>query len=268
MTEREGVIVPPINFALVLPGVYRSGCPTKENIGFLKRLNLRCLLYIGTETLPQDYLRLSQENIVQETMVIGMEGNKEPFVTMSYQDVTNVLAVILDKSYHPILLHSMKGRHRQGVVVGCLRKLQGLSLVSIFDEYDRYCGRYKAQPIDKRYIETFHPSRKFKRSALPEEWLHDFALQTYFETEEDGKRRRRKGQETIGSEKSGVEWWGAGEGEEEEGSKRPILKKCLNCPKVGASKKDDIFFFYQSYPHSINYVIVTNKLFRRFLFFL
>ena len=182
--HREGLLVPPINFAMILPGVYRSGCPTRENFGFLKKLGLRCLLYIGTEALPADYAKLRSGDVVQETVVMGMEGNKEPFRTMPLEDVTNVLALVLNKEYHPILIHSMKGRHREGVVVGCLRKLQGLSLVSVYAEYDRYCGRYKAQPMDKRYIEYFTPKRKFLRSSLPEAWAGVYVLEPYL-TDDD-----------------------------------------------------------------------------------
>ena len=38
------VLVPPINFALVVPGVYRSGHPNKKNFGFLKQLKLKGIM--------------------------------------------------------------------------------------------------------------------------------------------------------------------------------------------------------------------------------
>lgn len=38
------VLVPPINFALVAPGVYRSGHPNRRNFGFLQRLGLKTVL--------------------------------------------------------------------------------------------------------------------------------------------------------------------------------------------------------------------------------
>jgi len=34
-------VVPPINFALVAPGVYRSGHPNRKNFSFLRTLNLK-----------------------------------------------------------------------------------------------------------------------------------------------------------------------------------------------------------------------------------
>jgi tyrosine-protein phosphatase SIW14 len=38
------VLVPPINFALVAPGVYRSGHPNRRNFGFLARLGLKAVV--------------------------------------------------------------------------------------------------------------------------------------------------------------------------------------------------------------------------------
>lgn len=37
-------VVPPINFALVVPGVYRSGHPNKKNYSFLRTLGLKGIM--------------------------------------------------------------------------------------------------------------------------------------------------------------------------------------------------------------------------------
>lgn len=42
--ECSGVLVPPINFALVAPGVYRSGHPNRRNFGFLGKLGLKTVV--------------------------------------------------------------------------------------------------------------------------------------------------------------------------------------------------------------------------------
>jgi len=78
-----------------------------------------------------------------------MHTAKEPFVENDPDLVAQALAEVLDSRNYPLLIHSNKGKHRwfnhqrtelifSGVVVGCLRKLQGWSLASIFNEYDRY----------------------------------------------------------------------------------------------------------------------------------
>ena len=65
-----------------------------------------------------------------------------------------VLRIILDERNHPILVHCNKGKHRIGCVVGVLRKLQGWSLTSIFDEYQRFAGN-KIRTTDQEFIELF-----------------------------------------------------------------------------------------------------------------
>lgn len=79
-----------------------------------------------------------------------MQSAKEPFIENDPELVAEALSHILDSRNYPLLVHSNKGKHRwylsssprltlgSGVVVGCLRKLQGWSLASIFNEYDRY----------------------------------------------------------------------------------------------------------------------------------
>jgi len=42
----SNMVVPPLNFAMVEPGVYRSGYPNPKNFGFLKQLKLKAVMYI------------------------------------------------------------------------------------------------------------------------------------------------------------------------------------------------------------------------------
>lgn len=45
LAQIEEVLVPPLNFAMVAPGVYRSGYPNKRNFPFLKKLRLKSIMY-------------------------------------------------------------------------------------------------------------------------------------------------------------------------------------------------------------------------------
>jgi len=40
----NAVLVPPLNFALVAPGIYRSGHPNKHNFPFMKKLGLKVIV--------------------------------------------------------------------------------------------------------------------------------------------------------------------------------------------------------------------------------
>lgn len=105
-----------------------------------------------------------------------MEGNKEPFIEISHDDISHALVKLLDERSHPgmcrrkqsvcpplywlgnsaVLIHCLKGKvtgrkvllfysnnlidlqHRIGCLVGCLRKIQRWSMTSIFDEYRKF----------------------------------------------------------------------------------------------------------------------------------
>jgi len=100
-----------------------------------------------------------------------IEGNKEPFVYIPEEVIVKAVTELLDVRNYPILIHCNKGKHRTGVVVGCLRRVQKWSLSSIFDEYRRYASG-KARMLDQQFIELFDVSSipKLKADELPK-WL-------------------------------------------------------------------------------------------------
>ncbi|KAF3905361.1 hypothetical protein ABW21_db0200792 [Orbilia brochopaga] len=57
--------IPPLSFALVSTGVYRSGCPMPLNLPFLAKLHLKSIIYIADQDLPIDLRRFTAENDVQ-----------------------------------------------------------------------------------------------------------------------------------------------------------------------------------------------------------
>ncbi|EWC45273.1 hypothetical protein DRE_06000 [Drechslerella stenobrocha 248] len=54
--------IPPLSFALVSPGVYRSGCPMPLNFPFLARLRLKSIIYLADQDLPADLQQFTAEN--------------------------------------------------------------------------------------------------------------------------------------------------------------------------------------------------------------
>ena len=167
----EEIFIPPVNFAMVEKGVYRSGYPSERNFDFLKKLKLKSILYLVPEDRGQSY-----RNFVHDMGIrifdYGMEGNKEPFLEIPEETVRDALSVILDSRNHPILIHCNKGKHRTGCVVGILRKIQNWSLTSVFDEYRRFAGT-KARMLDQQYIELISiMSIRYERKFLPSWLLH------------------------------------------------------------------------------------------------
>ncbi|PKA50646.1 putative tyrosine-protein phosphatase [Apostasia shenzhenica] len=149
----EELFVPPLNFAMVDNGVFRSGFPDLANFCFLQTLKLRSVLCLCPEPYPEantEFLRSNGIRLFQ----FGIDGAKEPFVNIPDDTVREALKVVLDVRNHPLLIHCKRGKHRTGCLVGCLRKLQRWCLSSVFDEYQRFAAA-KARVSDQRFMELF-----------------------------------------------------------------------------------------------------------------
>ncbi|TVU10907.1 hypothetical protein EJB05_44462, partial [Eragrostis curvula] len=149
----ELLLVPPLNFAMVDHGVYRSGFPDVSNLPFLEALRLRSVLCLCPEPYPENNLEFLRAHGIR-LFQFGIDGSKEPFVNIPEDRIREALKVILDVRNHPVLIHCKRGKHRTGCVVGCLRKLQRWCLTSIFDEYQRFAAA-KTRVSDLRFIELF-----------------------------------------------------------------------------------------------------------------
>ncbi|KFH67072.1 hypothetical protein MVEG_07595 [Podila verticillata NRRL 6337] len=148
----NAVLVPPLNFALVAPGIYRSGHPNKHNFPFMRKLGLKVIVQMSEEPYAPDLVEfLERENI--RRIHYKIEGNKEPFIEIDEEVISSALVNILDARNHPLLIHCAKGKHRIGCLIGCLRKIQNWSMTSIFDEYRRFAGSKVL--ADQEFIEIF-----------------------------------------------------------------------------------------------------------------
>ncbi|GAA5960436.1 hypothetical protein JCM3765_007513 [Sporobolomyces pararoseus] len=146
-------VFPPENFAIVVPGIFRSSFPRKKNFDFLKSLGLKSVLTLIQDEYPQENLDfLEQEGI--QLFQFPIPGNKEPFVHIPDDKIVSAMAVILDSRNHPLLIHCNKGKHRTGCLVGVLRRLQTWSLTAIFEEYRRF-SHPKSRQMDLQFIEAF-----------------------------------------------------------------------------------------------------------------
>ncbi|KAE8227902.1 hypothetical protein CF326_g7184 [Tilletia indica] len=146
-------LIPPENFAMINSKVYRSSLPLKKHFPFLKTLNLRSVLTLILEEYPASNTTFLDENGIQ-FFQFGLPGNKEPFVQIPEDMISNALIAILDVRNHPMLIHCNKGKHRTGCLVGCLRKLQQWSLTTIFDEYRKFSAP-KSRSMDQEFVELY-----------------------------------------------------------------------------------------------------------------
>ncbi|XP_047314849.1 probable tyrosine-protein phosphatase DSP4 [Impatiens glandulifera] len=159
----EDLFVPPLNFAMVDNGIYRSGFPDIANFAFLQSLGLRSIIYLCQEPYPEANSQFVKSNGIQ-LFQFGIESCKEPFVNIPEDIIREALNFVIDAKNHPVLIHCKRGKHRTGCLVGCLRKLQRWCLSSVFDEYQRFAAA-KTRISDQRFMELFDVS-SFKHSSL------------------------------------------------------------------------------------------------------
>ena len=152
-TTAGAIVTPPINYSMLCPGVHRSGYPSKRNFGFLQTLKLKSIIFLCPEAYADSNLQFCAANGIT-LLTVPMEGNKEPFLDIPQEAMDRAMSLLCDTRHHPVLIHCNKGKHRTGTVCGCLRRLQGWSLASTFDEYLRFAGD-KARFVDQQFIELY-----------------------------------------------------------------------------------------------------------------
>lgn len=198
--------VPPLNFSLVEDSIYRSGFPMPINYPFLEQLGLKTIIYLGDlgekktkdgnpknkekemgDKAPKDKEKKDKHGTAEimenykkwvdttdiEFHHLFIKSALEPFTLEedsngALESVTKALQLILNKQNFPILIHSNKGKHRIGVLVGLMRKLlQGWCLSGIFEEYEKFAlGKSE---FDLECIELWQPEL-----YVDEEWRPDF----------------------------------------------------------------------------------------------
>ncbi|KAK7385826.1 hypothetical protein VNO78_31725 [Psophocarpus tetragonolobus] len=162
--DGEDLFIPPLNFAMVDNGIFRSGFPEPANFAFLQTLGLRSIIYLCPEPYPEANLEFLKSNGIK-LYQFGIEGHKEPFVNIPDDTIREALKVVLDVRNHPVIIHCKRGKHRTGCLVGCYRKLQKWCLSSVFDEYQRFAAA-KARVSDQRFVELFDIS-SLKHLPIP-----------------------------------------------------------------------------------------------------
>ncbi|KAH1093132.1 hypothetical protein GLYMA_14G049600v4 [Glycine max] len=162
--DGEDLFIPPLNFAMVDNGIFRSGFPEPANFSFLQTLGLRSIIYLCPEPYPEANMEFLKSNGIK-LFQFGIEGHKEPFVNIPEDTIREALEVVLDVRNHPVIIHCKRGKHRTGCLVGCYRKLQKWCLSSVFDEYQRFAAA-KARVSDQRFVELFDIS-SMKHLPIP-----------------------------------------------------------------------------------------------------
>ncbi|PNP39864.1 hypothetical protein TGAM01_v208240 [Trichoderma gamsii] len=144
----------PINFGVVVPGVYRSSYPKADDYAFLKGLKLKTVVtLVKRDEIDHEFESFTGANGIQQ-IIFNMKGTKKEAIPSS--TMSSILDVVLDRRNYPLLVHCNHGKHRTGCVVAAVRKLSGWTVDSVVDEYKTY-AQPKIRECDVEYITGFEP---------------------------------------------------------------------------------------------------------------
>lgn len=147
-------LYPPMNFAFIESGLYRSAYPSELNSTFLDTLTLRTII-----ALEEDYPSALESFASSRGIKIMIVHNAQiAKLTLSSSPVAEEMVVksleyLVHNSNYPVLICCKTGRNLSGTIVACLRKLQRWSLVSILEEFRRFSGSCQQQL--EQFIELF-----------------------------------------------------------------------------------------------------------------
>jgi len=148
-------LVPPLNFACVEEGLFRSACPYALNLPFVSDLKLDTVVWMALEEPSQDFIHyIEQRNL--KFLKFGLSEITTVWESEVEDKILGALSAIADKTNGRILVCCTMGRHRTGTLIGCLRRMENWSLVSAFAEYRRFTGAHRYRIINELHIETFN----------------------------------------------------------------------------------------------------------------
>lgn len=151
--DRLNMRIPPLNYGAVIPGsIYRCSYPQPENYEFIKDLKIKSILTLVPEPIAPEYQNFMDSSGVQHFRV-HIRANKGE-VRVDSCEMQRALRLIMDRTNHPIMIHCNKGKHRTGCTVACFRRICGLDMDTIREEYHTYAGK-KARFLDEVFFENF-----------------------------------------------------------------------------------------------------------------
>ncbi|CAN3355208.1 protein Oca4p [Diutina catenulata] len=148
------MLVPPDNFGLVEPGVYRCTKIDGDNFPFLETLNLKSLVLLDAEKPPRTVISFLETNDVElfnigemkvsnhqhtgkkgDKLTVPTRSKNEQWMLLEKNLIVKAFEILLNKDRHNVLLVDSTS-----TLVGILRKMQKWDFNSILNEYRTYSG--------------------------------------------------------------------------------------------------------------------------------
>lgn len=161
-------VVPPFRFATVEVGVYRGAYPTLKNFPFLEARRLRTVISLIPEKPTQDLEDFCEINNVD--LVHHVVEKKKDDVPVSSKDISEIIALLIRADRLPVYLHCLDGADVTGVVIACLRRLQGWHKECISNEFSRYSRSGEMSSAELKLVNSVRDIEIGESYSLPG-WL-------------------------------------------------------------------------------------------------
>lgn len=134
---------------------FRTGpYPGPSQYPVIKRLGIKTVINL-LDQFPDSY-KVYLDALDVRYVHVPVKGNKQSPEDMSRTAANQVLKLLIEPTLQPVLLHCRSGKHRTGAIIGCLRRLQGLSAEAAADEYRQFATP-KQREVDEIFIQRFDP---------------------------------------------------------------------------------------------------------------
>lgn len=146
-------LIPPLGFACVQPGIFRSAYPVPSSMPFLEQLGIKTFICLCPGDIKADLVKCAKDSNIN-LLSFDIKVNQEPFAVMDDQQVSLALDAALRTELQPVLIFCVTGKVKTSCVVACLRKQNLWSFSGIMEEFEMF-----AEPegglCDLAYIHRF-----------------------------------------------------------------------------------------------------------------
>ncbi|KAI9866567.1 MAG: hypothetical protein M1813_001119 [Trichoglossum hirsutum] len=101
LPPRPMPLVPPLGFAMVVRGVYRSGHPLEINFPMLEKLKLRTIVYLADQEYAEENIRWCERNNIR-IYHQRIANVREPYLDNNPVAVTAALKILLGLPPSPL----------------------------------------------------------------------------------------------------------------------------------------------------------------------
>jgi len=199
-------LCPPEVFGIVEKGIFRTNAFFPINFSFIKLLNVQTIVQLSPEVPIKALTTFMEDNNIRHIHLglihLGLKAWKpdhESWKPVTEELIKEALEIVLDTTYHPIMVMCSSGIHQTGTLVGCLRRLQNWSLNSILVEYKSFACHRSTRFGDEQFIELFDVDLVTLPHHLPDWFIEQRKMLEEERTEMDkqGAREFSEDEEAI-----------------------------------------------------------------------